>query len=245
LKFTHCLITRPETEAVRLAALLSGAGLEVIVLPAYRFEPAVPGFDWTEAWRAAARKLAVFSSTRAVGFGLRQLPAGFLDAVEVAAIGPATADALEQAGHPVSIFPERGFTSEDLLDHPDLARNPGDALIFAAPGGRQALRKGLEAIGWRVRMAMVYRRAERVPPRAQAELVEQAGRLISVWTSASALQILRSALPAGAWRNICRGQCVVTSRRLRNKLMAAGADSVSVTDGPGNDAIRDLILQLI
>jgi uroporphyrinogen-III synthase len=245
VKFTHVLITRPAPESGQLAERLSGTGLEVVELPAYRFEPALPGFDLARAWRPKARRLAIFSSTRAVEFGLRQLPAGFLDGVEVAAIGPATANALAAAGHPASIVPEQGFTSEDLLGHPDLATAAGVALIFAAPGGRQTLRKALAARGWSVRVATVYRRVELEPGAAQVDMLERAGRLVSVWTSASAMQILQARLPAAAWRNICQGVCVTTSKRLRDRLKAAGAAAVQVTEGPGNEAILDGILQLI
>ncbi len=245
MKFTHLLITRPAPESGQLAEWLAGTGLEIEIMPAYGFEPALPGFDLARAWRSEARRLAIFSSTRAVEFGLRQLPAGFLDGVEVAAIGPATANALATAGHPASIVPEQGFTSEDLLRHPGLATAAGVALIFAAPGGRQTLRQALAKMGWSVRMAMVYRRVELEPAAAQAAVLERAVRLVSVWTSASAVEILQARLPEAAWRNVCQGVCVTTSERLRDRLIAAGAGTVRVTDGPGNEAIRNCILQLI
>jgi uroporphyrinogen-III synthase len=245
VKFTHVLITRPAAEAAELAERLAGTGLALVILPAYRFEPAYPGFDLSRAWPVEGRRLAIFSSTRAVDYGLRQLPAGFLDNVEVAAIGPATANALEAAGYPPSIVPEQGYTSEDLLGHPDLATASGMALIFAAPGGRRKLRQALGARGWSVRMAMVYQRIELEPAAAQVAMLEQAGPTVSVWTSASAVQILQAALPPEVWRKICQGACVATSARLRDRLEAAGAGVVRVTDGPGNEAIGECILQLI
>jgi len=215
------------------------------VLPAYRFEPEFPGFDFADAWGAGNRRLAVFSSTRAVEFGLRQLPAGFLDGVQLAAIGPATANALDSAGYAVSVLPAGGFTSEALLNEPQLACDPGDAMIFAAPGGRVKLRQGLEELGWDVRMAYVYRRVELDVPDEQARALAGADGIISAWTSASAVQVLLEKLPEAAWEKICGGRCVATSQRLKARLAAGGARSIHVTDGPGNDAISACILHLI
>jgi uroporphyrinogen-III synthase len=227
-----------------LAEAFSGSGLDPVVLPAFRFEPGFPGFDFARAWRPGKSRLAVFASTRAVEFGLRQLPAGFLVDVQLAAIGPATANALDRAGYTVSVVPENGFTSEALLSQPALSRDPGDAVIFTAPGGRVKLRDGLEKLGWDVRMAFVYRRVELDVPDDLARQLEQAGGVISVWTSASAIRLLAEKLPKAAWKKICDGVCVTISLRLKVSLEASGARSVYVTDGPGNDALSECILQL-
>ena len=97
MDYSHVLISRPEPEATELTQMISGLGLEVLSTPAFAFETAYPGTDLGTAWPVGERRLAVFSSSRAVEFGLRQLPAGFLDGVEISAIGPATATALESA----------------------------------------------------------------------------------------------------------------------------------------------------
>ena len=99
-------------------------------------------------------------------FGLRQLPSGFLDKVEIAAIGPATADVLERVVSLVSILPASGFSSEELLRQPQLTADPGQALVFTAPGGRQALQKGLKNLGWKVFVAYVYRRVPLDPTKS-------------------------------------------------------------------------------
>jgi uroporphyrinogen-III synthase len=245
LGFSHVLITRPEAESAELAGLLAATGLEPVIVPAYRFVPGYPGFDLSTAWRAGNRRLAVFSSTRAVTFGLRQLPAGFLEGVQLAAIGPATANALAAAGNAVDVVPREGFTSEALLSHPELAREPGDAVIFAAPGGRAQLRQGLQDLGWAVRMAYVYRRVElEALPEAAAQL-DSADGVVSAWTSAAAIGILSKRLPAAAWAKVCEGICVATSGRLGARLEAAGARQVRVAQGPGNKAIAACIGQLI
>ena len=192
MAFSHVLITRPEPQASDLAQWLQGISLVPVLMPAFRFEPGFPGLEFNRAWnspeRPGNRRLAIFSSPRAVEFGLRQLPAGFLDNVEIAAIGPATANLLESAGHSVSILPATEFNSESLLQHPSLAAEPGQALIFTAPGGRQRLFSGLTELRWRAQFAYVYQAIPLEPSRAGVDAILDAGKLLSVWTSANALK---------------------------------------------------------
>jgi uroporphyrinogen-III synthase len=242
--YTHVLITRPEAESRQLAALLGRAPLTPVVIAPYRFESLDAGAELAQAWPAAQRRLAVFTSTRAVQFGLRQLPDGFLQQAEIAAIGPATAAALERAGQPVSIVPEGRYTSETLLTHPELARDPGRALIFAAPGGRELLQQGLERLGWQVRVVFVYCRQPVAPGPEQVEALLGAEGIISVWTSENAMRALAEQLPAEAWQAVCRGQGIVTSERLGQCLRELGPARVRVSSGPDNESILQLILDL-
>lgn len=242
--FTHVLITRPEAESRQLAALLRRTPLTSVVMIPYRFEAVNPGAAVTDPWPGGCRRLAVFTSTRAVSFGLRQFPEGFLDEVEIAAIGPATAAALERAGQPVSIVPEGSFTSEALLEHPELARDPGRALIFAAPGGRELLQHGLGQLGWQVSVVHVYRRQPLQPGPTQTEALLEADGIISVWTSENAMRALADSLPGEAWQAVCRGAGVVTSERLRQCLQELGLDDVRVSGGPDNESILQSILDL-
>lgn len=242
--FTHVLITRPEAESRQLAALLQRTQLAPVIMAPYRFEMLDAGAELASAWSAAQRRLAVFTSTRAVRFGLLQLPEEFLQQAEIAAIGPATAAALEQAGQPVSIVPEGRYTSESLLTHPALARDPGRALIFAAPGGRELLQQGLEQLGWQVSMAFVYCRRPLAPDPDQVRVLLGAEGIVSVWTSENAMRSLAAELPAEAWQAICQGEGVVTSERLRQSLQELGLVQAHVSSGPDNESILRLILDL-
>jgi uroporphyrinogen-III synthase len=245
VNYSHVLITRPEPESAELERLLEDTGLQVIRLPACRFEPEYPGLDFNTAWQPGMRRLAVFCSTRAVEFGLRQLPAGFLDDVEIAAIGPATARSLEAAGHPVSILPEAGYDSESLLAHPELADEPGTALLFSAPGGRQKLYSALQERGWQVRFAHVYRAVELDPPKQATREILASTRLISTWTSGNALQHLAQALEAAAWERVCAGAFVVISDRLAQQAAGFASGRVLVSEGPGNPQIAAAVRVLV
>jgi uroporphyrinogen-III synthase len=221
------------------------AGLSPVCVPAFNFEPASPGLNFNTIWPGDRRCLAIFSSPRAVEFGLRQLPAGFLDDAGIAAVGPATAGALEDAGFVDLVIPASEYSSEGLLSHSALGGKPGFALIFAAAGGRQKLSNELQARGWETRFAYVYRAVPLLPPPEAIAELAGARKLISVWTSANALQQVSETLGPEAWAAVCKGIFVVTSERLKAKAAVYEPQDVYVTDGPGNDAIMECILQLI
>ena len=112
MRFTHVVITRPEPEASELAGLCRDAGFEPIVLPALTFEPAPDAGPWPPpGGDGQARRLAVFTSPRAVRFGLPGVEPAGLQGWELAAIGEATARALERAGLAVDIRPADGYRS--------------------------------------------------------------------------------------------------------------------------------------
>jgi uroporphyrinogen-III synthase len=155
------LVTRPERQAAALCRLLESHGAS-----AYRF-PALSIVEHPMR-RALLARLAslpdfdciIFISANAVRFGAsflaqrRDLP--------IAAVGPATARALNQAGYRVSVVSEEGSDSEHLLAHPQLASVQGKRiLIVKGSGGRELLGHELKLRGAQVEFADVY---ERRPP---------------------------------------------------------------------------------
>ena len=109
--------------------------------------------------------LIVFVSANAVRFG-----AALLDQRQdlmLAAVGPATARALNQAGYRVGIVPAGGFDSESLLAHPRLLCIAGRrVLIVKGREGRELLEEELERRGATVVVAEVYERRRVLPDAA-------------------------------------------------------------------------------
>lgn len=252
---THVLVTRPLESSQLLAGKLERKGLLPIVMPLYGFSKRDPLLNMNSDWSApnnlertrhkpTKRKLAVFTSPRAVQYGLAYIPHDQLQSLVFAAIGSATRAELEACGHPVHLQADTGYTSEDLLQVPELAVDPGDAFVFCAPGGRETLAEGLDDLGWRVVKAMVY---ERVPLQPGPETIDAllcAEYLISVWTSISALKLARESLPAAAWKKILMTPALVISARIQHHLQELGAISVELADGPGNPELLQSILRL-
>jgi len=242
---SHVLITRPKDAGQQLASALSKHGLTAIVMPLYTFVARAPSLDLSVEWSTrSTRKLAVFTSPRAVQFGLEYLPADPLKGVEIAVVGSATRNQLESCGQRVHLQSREGFTSEHLLQMPEMAVDPGVAVIFCAPGGRDALDRGLAAMGWRVSKALVYERKALQPLRGHVDSIEAAQKLLSVWTSTSALKLAENSLPERTWRKILMAPALVISSRIQHYLQHRGARRVEVANGPGNPELLQSILRM-
>jgi uroporphyrinogen-III synthase len=173
------LVTRPEHQAMPLCRLLEAQGAQTVRLAALEIRAlgerralsaqigALESFD-----------LIIFTSANAVRFG-----APLLDQkrdLQLAAIGAATARALNQAGYRVAFTPGETPNSEGLLAHPRLEHLSGHRiLLIKGSEGRQLLQQELTRRGADVVNADVY---QRVPASA----------------SAARLQSLREQFAAGA-----------------------------------------------
>ena len=254
MKFSHVFITRPRQESEELAALLAPLGLTCVVQPAFTYQ-AVDArasqqdlFD--EMAAAGGRNLIVFSSPRAVAHGLAQLPDEILFRSRIAAIGPATASALSAAGVSVTLTSRAGYTSEALLETlaSDAFLQPaGDscAFIIAAPGGRTKLLAGLGELGWNARLLMVYRPEPADLDKPSLNALEGAAGVLTVWTSANAMKALAQRLPPATWFQLCQGEWLVISERLKRLSRAYGPAAVHLAKGPGNSDLLSAIRGLI
>lgn len=242
---THVLLTRPLEASQQLANQLGATDLSAIVMPFYTFSAREPSVEFSSFWSGARqRQLAVFTSPRAVRFGLPHIPPDAFKNLELAAIGSATRVSLEKAGHQVNLQSRTGYTSEDLLQLNELAVEVGEAVIFCAPGGREALAMGLSALGWKVVKAMVYERVPLQPAPVQLDTLLDCEDLLSVWTSVSALELARESLPAVAWEKILCAPALVISSRINHHLQQLGASHIELADGPGNVELLQSILRL-
>jgi uroporphyrinogen-III synthase len=187
------VVTRPAHQAGRFLAMLQEAGASAILLPAIDIEPIVldPGtrarlvpdtFDWT-----------IYTSANAVEYSLQQLPRPVR--TRVAAIGRATARALEGQGVSVDAVPSGAPDSEGLLALESFADLRGRRiLILKGAGGRTLLREELARRGAEVALGEVYRRRPAVAEPAALDAVGLAGA--SSWTvvAVTSSEVLRALL---------------------------------------------------
>jgi len=242
---TQVLITRPLEASQQLAERLDEMGFTPIVMPFYRFSALKPSIDFSAAWSGVkGRKLAVFTSPRAVHFGLPLIPQNQLNDLQFAVVGSATGNALKVAGYPQQLQAGTGYTSEDLLKIPALAAQPGEAVIFCAPGGRAALKTGLNDLGWELGEAMVYERVALEPTKEQLDSLSSANSLLSIWTSVSALTFAQQNLPADLWQKILQAPSLVISKRIQHHLKSMGAARVSLSQGPDNEALSKAVKRM-
>ena len=153
------LVTRPAHQAAPLSRLLEAEGATVARFPALEIQPLADlRASGARLGALGTFDLIIFASANAVRYGApllaqrRDLP--------LAAIGPATARALNQAGYRVSVQPVDGFDSESLLRHPKLTSVSGrHILLVKGRGGRALLENDLTRRGALVTVADVYLRA--------------------------------------------------------------------------------------
>jgi uroporphyrinogen-III synthase len=189
------LVTRPELQAMPLCRLLEAQGASTLRLPAVEIKPL--GDRRALAMRLGALEsfdVIIFTSANAVRFG-----ASFLDQkrdLTLAAIGPATARTLNQAGYRVDIQPRESFDTEGLLLHPQLEHLSGHRILMIKGGdGRQLLQQELVRRGATVVSADVYERAPAIPSAAALAAVHErfAAREMHVITATS-LEVGRNLL---------------------------------------------------
>jgi uroporphyrinogen-III synthase len=131
-------------------------------------------------------RLIIFVSANAVRFGGDLI--GQRRDLKIAAIGRATAQALNAAGLRVSIIPKGGSDSEALLASPELQHMAGQrVLIVRGRGGRELLGDTLAARGAEVVYAEVYERQPAHPSRETLAEIEELWRHggVDVYTATS------------------------------------------------------------
>jgi len=150
-------VTRARRQASSLVRALRSLGAEVVEVPAIEVtDPA----DGGVGLRAAAATVGefdwvVFTSANSVERFVPLLrDARDLGGVNIAAIGPGTADALAGVNLVPDLVPER-FVAESLLDA--FPPGPGRVLLPRAAVARDVLPDGLAAKGWEVEVVEAYR----------------------------------------------------------------------------------------
>lgn len=157
---TRVVVTRPVHLAERFHQLVTASGGQTISLPAINIEPRDREYVSKPLSGAATRRsFAIFISRNAVKYGhkfLPRLPAN----TQCLAIGARTANELALSGIPVAFHPPHGFTSEDLLEWPQLqALDDSQVFIFCGEGGRPHLADELKVRGAEVRRLEIYSRS--------------------------------------------------------------------------------------
>ncbi len=254
MRFSHIFVTRPQLESEELAAMLVPLGLQVVVQSAFDFRGVDAASEQPEVLADLegdkASHLLIFTSTRSVEFGLAQLPRELLRKQKIAAIGPSTANALSAAGVFVNVRPASGFTSEALLnslekDSSGLISSQKSAVILAASGGRRKMEEGLVGLDWTVQTLMVYSRKNAELDKQALEGLEGAEGILSVWTSGNTMNSLSQRLRSATWFQICAGEWLVISHRLKRLARAYGPPQIHLSPSPTNGelfrAIRTVV----
>lgn len=246
------IVTRPQPEAGRWAALLRGRGLAVAVLPLIVIEPPPHLEPLQQAWPRLDRWRAVmFVSGSAVHgfFGQRSGPfaKAWPAATRAWATGPGTRDALRAAGlaaGQIDAPADDGgqFDSEALWERVRAQVGPQDTVLIVRggdaqgrAGGREWLAGQLAQAGASVETLVAY--ARHCPEWGEADLAAAAaaaaGGATWLFSSSEAIANLRRLVPAQDWS---RSRAVATHPRIAQAAREAGFGVVQVSR-PTLDAV--------
>jgi uroporphyrinogen-III synthase len=241
------LVTRPELQAMPLCRLLESYGATALRLAVVDIKP-------LKDRRLLAEQLGtlenfdviLFTSANAVRFGV-----SLLDQkrdLMLAALGPATSRALNQAGYRVAIQPGESFDSEGLLSHPRLERVAGHRiLIIKGTHGRDLLQQELTRRGATVICAEVYERVPAILSAAALKTVQErfaAGELQVI--TATSLEIgaaLLNVAPPELREEFERAHWLVPGERVASGLRELGLKAPLLQADSAED--QDLAAALI
>jgi uroporphyrinogen-III synthase len=240
------LVTRPEQQAAALCDMLAAEGAEAVRLPAIDIIPAGDQRKLVRLESGPPFDFLIFTSANAVRFGHAAIPPGC--GAKIAAIGPATARALAQSGHPVALTPGADFDSESLLRSPELEHLDGRrALIIKGEGGRELLQAELARRGAEVVTAEVYRRARTVhDPGRLASIAARlrAGEIHIVTATSTEIGETLLAMPQPALRReFGRVHWLVPGARVAAALRKRGLEAPVVQADSAED--QDLLAAII
>lgn len=245
------VVTRPAAQAEPMVERLQALGARIVRLPLLAIEPPLDLDAARAAVRAAATcDLAVFVSTNAVDHGLallRETCGGIPAGMRLAAIGQATAQALETQARAPDLVPVSGFDSESLLVLEELQaeRIQGQrVVIFRGNGGREKISGTLRSRGAEVLYAEVYRRV-RPPVDVEAlRTLGEAGRIDAiVVTSGESLSHLFDAFPRPPHHWLDRVALVVPSARIGEAAQRQGhrLEPVVASEAGDDALVRALV----
>jgi uroporphyrinogen-III synthase len=187
------VVTRPARQSARFSAMLAEHGAAPVAFPSVAIEPVPLGADVRAALGAQPIDWVIYTSANAVEQALAQT--GRLPRAATAAIGRATARAVEAAGIHVDAIPAAGADSEGLLALPGFAAPAGRRIVlFKGAGGRDALRAELVRRGATVVVAEVYRRVPVVPAAGSLEKLASACAMDSAVVAVTSVEVLESLL---------------------------------------------------
>jgi uroporphyrinogen-III synthase len=186
------VVTRPEDQAEGLCARLRALGAEPIEFPVIAIAPPEPGGPLDQAIaRLDSYDWIIFTSVNGVEHFWARLPLPLGEGWgegwpgKVAAIGPATAEALRLRGAPVDLMPAE-YRAEAILD--EIGDVAGQRILLPrADIARPALADGLRTRGAHVDEVAAYRTVAGKPTPAAFEAL-RTGVDVVTFTSSSTVR---------------------------------------------------------
>jgi uroporphyrinogen III methyltransferase / synthase len=208
------LVTRPRAQAPALVERLEAAGASVLAVPTIAIEPPE---SWVPLDRALDRlgdyRWAVFTSANGVlmvrqRLAERGVSPTALSGLRIAAIGPATAEALRACGLGPDVVPEE-YIAEGLAARLRALIRAGDRVLLPrAAETRDVLVRELGAMGARVEEVAAYRTGPAAGASELRAALAEGGVDMVTFTSSSAVRYFAALFPSGELRPTMAGVAV-------------------------------------
>jgi uroporphyrinogen-III synthase len=195
---------------------------------------------------AATADLLIFVSVNAVSYAFPLLPDQLPLSIGIAAVGSATAGALEEAGLPPTLVPAR-MDSEGLLALPEMQSVAGKrVIILRGNDGRELLAETLQARGAEVEQVEVYRRAVPGRTRGTDNLLRNWAQLVDVVTvtSGAIFDNLLALLGTDGAALVKQTPLVVNSQRLAEHAVDCGCEVVYVAASARDDDLLATLCEI-
>ncbi len=247
LRGLSVLVTRPVDQAEQLCLMIEKAHGRPLRFPAMEIVPMENPEVAAQTLAGIGRdSLLIFISINAVRHAFPLLPDELPLNIQIAAIGKATAAALEDYGLPVTLLPESRFDSESLLALDALQDMQGrQVIIVRGTGGRELLKQALEKRGATVAYAEVYER--RRPQRSADNLLRGWKQMVGAVTvtSSEMLDNLLQMLGEAGSELLQTTPLVVLSERTAEHAFNLGCRKVWVTDVAGDRGILQTLCDIV
>jgi len=209
------LVTRPRSQAANLIELLQAEGAEAILFPTIEISPFEDNARLENALAdlaAGVYRWAIFTSVNGVRACEAVLRKGLYPATRLAAIGPATAQALRELGLHVDFVPGE-YVAERILE--GLGEVAGQYILLPrAEIARPALAEELLARGARVDEIPVYRTIQPAPDPAGLAALRRGVDVITFTSSSTVRNFVDMAgVDIGAARVACIGPITAATAR--------------------------------
>lgn len=238
------LVTRPRRQAAGMVARLHELGAAVLEQPAIKIAPP----DDRSAIDAAIDQLdtfdwVVFSSRNGVQAWLDRLATRGLDArafgsAKIAAIGPATRDALAERHLQTDLQPDE-YRAEALAEALVAEASSKRFLLVRASRGREVLAQTLTAAGGKVEQVVAYNSVDVADPHEEVATALAAGELdwVTVTSSAIARSLVR--LFGESLRNT---KLAAISPLTAGVLAEAGFEPAAIADEYTSEGLIDALI---
>jgi len=250
LSGVRVLVTRPKERAEELCFLLEDEGAEVLALPLLELLPPedprplrsavehVNRYAWV-AFASPSAVQAVLEAAREAG------TLSHLSRVKLAAVGPATARALEAHGLTVAREAAQA-TGEGLFEVLKDSLQPGDEVLLpAAEEGRRELAEALLEAGVRVTRVVAYRAAKGGLGAAEVAQLREAPPDVVFFGSPRTAEAFLDALGEEAQRLSERAKLVAIGPTTAAALERLGLKVARVAARPTAEALVDAAIDAV